>query len=260
MADGGSWPAKIAGGPGSRNTDWQRRIHRRGRGGRRVSRRRWRVPVVCGIWSMADGPAATGRSGCTRSVVLRRPTRDGKQAFGRSSASWIFLWPRIGPLSLPYAGSMMASGDARLASELARRRRFGGPAVEGAGGLRSTRPREAPDGAGFARRCPSAAQGDDPGRGGHGVLLPRQCCAAQGGEVRGSGEENEAARARRRTGDTALKAHAACRTRRGRQGRPATAAWTPGRGCLWLSQMGFAGPGYRAGGRGSERVGLGPKG
>jgi hypothetical protein len=39
--------------------------------------------------------------------------------------------------------------------------------------------------------------------------------------VRGSGEENEAARARRRTGDAALKARAACRARHGRRGRPA---------------------------------------
>jgi hypothetical protein len=197
----------------------------------------------------------TGRSGCTRPAVLRRPTRDGKQAFGRSSASRIFLWPRIGPLLLPCAESMTASGDARLASELARRWRFGGPAVEGAGGLRLSRPREAPDSAGFARRCPSAAKGDDPGRGGHGVLLRRRRCAVKGGELRGSGEENEAARARRRTGDAALKARAACRSRHGRRGRPTAAAWTPGRGCLWLSQMGFAGPGYRAGGPGSERVG-----
>jgi hypothetical protein len=191
--------------------------------------------VVCGIWSMADGPAATGRSDCTRPAVLWQPTHDGKQAFGRRSASWIFLWPRIGPPSLPCAESMTASGDARLASELARRRRFGGPAVEGASGLRSIRPREAPDGASFARRCPSAAQGDDPGRGGHGVLLRRRRCAVQGGEVRGSGEENEAVRARRRMGDTALKARAECRAPHGRLGRPAAAAWTPGRGCLWLS-------------------------
>jgi hypothetical protein len=102
-------------------------------------------------------------------------------------------------------------------------------------GMRSIRPREAPDGASFARRCPSAAQGDDPGRGGHGVLLRRRRCAVQGGEVRGSGEENEAVRARRRMGDTALKARAECRAPHGRLGRPAAAAWTPGRGCLWLS-------------------------
>jgi hypothetical protein len=133
----------------------------------------------------------TGRPDCTRPAVLRRPTSDGKRAFGRSSASQIFSWPRIGPPSLPCVESITASDDARLASELTRRRRFGGPAVEGAGGLRSTRPREAPDGAGFARRRPSAAQGDDPAKaamaycfGGGTVLRKEARCEAAGKKTR----------------------------------------------------------------------------
>jgi hypothetical protein len=38
------------------------------------------------------------------------------------------------------------------------------------------------------------------------------------------------------------------------QGQPADGK-SPGRGGLWLGQMGLAGPGHQAGGRGSERVG-----
>jgi hypothetical protein len=59
--------------------------------------------------------------------------------------------------------------------------------------------------------------------------------------VRGSGEENEAARARRRTGDAALKARAACRARHGRRGRPAAAA-TVVLASTSHGRMGHAGP------------------
>jgi hypothetical protein len=72
---------------------------------------------------------------------------------------------------------------------------------------------------------------------------------------RAAARARKAARARVRTGDTTSKARAACRARHGRRGRPTTVAWSPGRGGLLLSQMGFARPGYRVGGRGSERVG-----
>jgi hypothetical protein len=104
MADVRHLAAKIVGGLGSRNTDWQRRIQRRGRGGRRVSHRRWRVAVVSGIWSTADGPAvrpagriahgrqcsggqlATG-SGPLDAVRRRRSSRGLGLAHRRSPAS-----------------------------------------------------------------------------------------------------------------------------------------------------------------------------
>jgi hypothetical protein len=103
---------------------------------------------MTGIWSMVDGPAIRPASW----VAHGRQCSGGQLATGSRPLDAVRRRRSSGGLGLAHRRSLAPNrrrpaATLGSASELARRRRFGGPAVKGAGGLLSARPREVHRGA-----------------------------------------------------------------------------------------------------------------